>query len=290
MNGRVATIIVVIALLVVVIANACFEVSPGQRVLVLQFGRIVNDDYGPGLHFKWPFIQDVEFYDGRVLTLDNQAQSFVTADKKNLEIGYYAKWQISDPDTYYRATGGQELVTMDRLSAILNSALRSEFAASSERAIIVTGGQSLLKGLDKGTLKQISALGVELVDLRVSDVHLPADALKGVYDHMRSERQAAAADTRAKAAAAAAKTRSDADAKAAQVLAKAHLKAQQLRGQGDAKAARAYAAAYAEDPGFFTFYRSLGAYREALSKGGDVLVLSTEGPFFKYLHRGAGGH
>lgn len=178
---------------------------------------------------------------------------------------------------------------MDRLSAILNRGLRNEFAKASEDQAIVTGGQSLLQGLDKDTLKQVNGLGVKLVDLRLSNVHFPADTLKGVYDHMRAERQARAADTRAKAAAGASKARADADAKAGHVLAQAHLKAEKIRGKGDAIAAHVYAAAHAEDPKFFKFYRSLQVYRNALSKGGNVLVFGTETPFFKYLHHGAKG-
>ncbi|HEU0197531.1 MAG TPA: protease modulator HflC [Nevskiaceae bacterium] len=289
MSGRLASILIAIAVVVVLIANSSFVVSPGQRALVLQFGRIVGDNYGPGLHFKLPFVQDAEVYDGRILTLDNQTHSFSTADKKNLEIAYYAKWQIVDPDTYYQAAGGQELLAMDRLSAILNRGLRNEFAKVSEDQAIVAGGQSMLKGLGPDTLKQVKALGIKLIDLRVSGVHLPAASLDGVYDHMRQERQALATRTRETAAAAAAKTRGDADAEAAHVLAAAHLKAEQIRGTGDAQAARIFAAGYAQNPKFFSFYRSLRAYREAMSKGDDVLVLSTSSPFFKYLQADTAG-
>lgn len=289
MNARIAAVVVVIALILVLISNATFQVAPGSRALVLQFGRIVDDNYGPGLHFKLPFVQSVEIYDGRILTLDNQTRTFATADKKKLEIGYYAKWKIADPDTYYRATGGQELVAMDRLSAILNRGLRNEFSAASEDEAIVTAGPSLMAGLDKETTQQVAALGVKLVDLRLSNVHFPAEMLDSVYDHMRSERQTRATEMRAKASAAAAAARADANAKAAQVLSQAHLKAEKIRGEGDASAARVYASAYAENPDFFKFYRSLQAYRKALSKGGDVLVLSTQSPFFEYLHHGAAG-
>ncbi|HEX7381388.1 MAG TPA: protease modulator HflC [Nevskiaceae bacterium] len=284
MNAKILGVVVAVVVVIVLIANATFQVMPGNRALLLQFGRIVGDDYGPGLHFKIPFVQDVEIYDGRILTLDNQTQTMTTSDKQNLDVAYYTKWKIADPDLYYKAAGGQELVAMDRLSAILSRGLRSEFAKDTEDQLIAAAGHSVLKGLSPDTLTQVKALGVSLVDLRISSVHLPSQMLDGVYAQMRATREALAADERAKAEAAAATTRADADAKAGRVLAAAHLKAEEIRGAGDASAARVYAQAYRQNPDFFSFYRSLRSYREAVSKGGNVVVLGTDGPFFKYLH------
>lgn len=289
MNGRLASIVIAIAALLIVTANACFQVLPGNRAVVLQFGRIVASNYGPGLHFKIPFVQNVEIYDGRILTLDNQTQTVPTADKKKLEIGYYVKWKVADAETYYRAAGGQELVAMDRLSAIINRNLHAWLAQMTQDQVLAMSGRSIVTRLDADTQKQIAALGISVVDLRISDVHMPAELLDGVYERMRAARQARAADTRAQAATQAAQIREAADAKAAQVLAKAHLKAEQLRGQGDAEAAREYAESYAKDPKFFSFYRALEAYRQAFAHGDKVLVLGTDSPFFKYLQAPAAG-
>lgn len=289
MNARLAGVVVAVAVMFIVAANACFQVSPGNRAVVLQFGRIVASDYGPGLHFKIPFVQDVEIYDGRILTLDNQTQTLSTADKKKLEIGYYVKWQVADAETYYRAVGGQELVAMDRLSAIVNRSLHVRLAQATQDQTLALSGRSLDQQLDADTHAQIAALGIRLVDLRISDVHMPAELLDGVYDRMRATRQAKAADTRAQAATQAAQIREAADAKAASVLAKTHLQAEQLRGQGDAEAAREYAEGYAKDPKFFSFYRSLEAYRQAFARGDRVLVLGADSPFFKYLQNPAAG-
>lgn len=284
MNARILSIVVAVVVVIVLVANATFQVMPGNRALLLQFGRIVGDDYGPGLHFKIPFVQDVEIYDGRILTLDNQTQTMTTSDKQNLDVAYYTKWKIADPDTYYKAAGGQELVAMDRLSAVLSRGLRAEFGRDTEDQLIATAGHSILKGLNEETLAQVKALGISLVDLRISSVHLPSQMLDGVYAQMRADRETLAAGKRAKAEVAAATTRADADAKAGQVLAAAHLKAEEIRGEGDAQAARVYAQAYRQDPDFFSFYRSLRSYQEAVSKGGNIVVLGTDSPFFKYLH------
>ncbi len=286
MNRTVTWIATGIVVLVLIISNACFVVTPANQVLVTQFGRIIGSDYAPGLHFKLPFVQDVSVYDARILTLDNQTQTFATADKKNLQVSYFVKWKIGNTQTYYRATGGQELVAMDRLSAVINRGLHDEFASADEKHAIGTGEGDLLQGLGKDTHKQIAALGINLVDLRVRNIQLPKAELDSVYDRMRAERQDIAAKLRAQGTEAGDKVRSDVDAKASQLLADAQTQAEKIRGEGDAKASQIYATAYAHDPEFFRFYRSLNAYREALSGKNDVLVLRPDSEFFRYFRDG----
>lgn len=276
-----------IVVLIVIVANACFVVTPARRVLLMQFGRIVGSDYAPGLHFMWPFIQNVSSYDARLLTLDNQTQTFATADNKNLQVSYFVKWKIGNIKTYYRATGGQELVAMDRLSAVINRGLRDEFATANEKHALGVGKGDLLQGLSKDTDKQIAALGIDLVDLRVRNIQLPKTELDSVYERMRAEREDIAAKLRAQGTEVGNKLRNDADVKAAQLLADAQTKAQKIRGDGDAKASQIYATAYARDPEFFSFYRSLNAYRDALSGKHNVLVLRPDSEFFRYF-RGDG--
>lgn len=286
MNRKFTLIAAGIVVLVVIVASACFVVTPASRVLLMQFGRIVGSGYAPGLHFKWPFIQDVSVYDARLLTLDNQTQTFSTADKKNLQVSYFVKWKIGDTQTYYRVTGGQELVAMDRLSAVINRGLRDEFAAANEKHAIGIGKGDLLQGLGKDTDKQIAALGVDLVDLRVRNIQLPKAELDSVYDRMRADRKDIAAKLRAQGTEAGDKLRNDADTKAAQLLADAQTKAQKIRGEGDAEASQIYTTAYSHDPEFFSFYRSLNAYRAALSDKHDVLVLRPDSEFFRYFRDG----
>lgn len=287
MNRKFSLIAIGIALAALVVANACFIVAPGTRVLLIQFGRIVGSDYAPGLHFKLPFLQDVSEFDARILTLDNQTQTFATSDKKDLQVSYFVKWKIGDTQTYYRATGGQELVAMDRLSAVINRGLRDEFSAANEKHAIGVGKGDLLQGLGKDTDKQIAALGIDLVDLRVRNIQLPKAELDSVYDRMRAEREDIAARLRAQGNEDGDKLRNDADTKAAQLLADAQTKAQKIRGDGDARASQIYTTAYARDPEFFSFYRSLNAYRDALSGKHNVLVLRPDSGFFRYF-RGDG--
>jgi len=286
MSHKFALIAAGIVVLAVLVINTCFMVTPASRVLLTQFGRIVGSDYTPGLHFKWPFIQSVSVYDSRILTLDNQTQTFATADNKNLQVSYFVKWKIGNTQTYYRATGGQELVAMDRLSAVINRGLRDEFAAADEKHAIGTGESDLLQGLGKGTHQQIAALGIDLIDLRVRNIELPKAELDSVYGRMRAEREAIAAKLRTQGNEAADTLRSDADSKAAQLMANARTKADKIRGDGDAQASQIYSADYSRDPEFFRFYRSLNAYREALSGKNKVLVLRPDSEFFRYFRSG----
>lgn len=278
--------LVALAVLVLLVANSCFIVTPDSRALVTQFGRIVGTDYTPGLHFKLPFVQDVNVYDSRILTLDNQTQTFSTADKKDLQVSYFVKWKIADTRAYYRATGGQELVAMDRLSAVINRGLHDEFAAADESHAVAAGGSDLLAGLGGDTRKQVAGLGVSLVDLRVRNIELPKDVLSGTYDRMRAERQRIAAKLRAEGSQAADKQRGDADTQAAKLLADAQAQAEKIRGEGDAQASKIYTTAYAQDPEFFRFYRSMRAYREALANPRSVLVLRPDSEFFRYFRNG----
>lgn len=288
MSRKLPYVIIALVVLVIVVSNACFVVTPNTEVLLTQFGRIVGHGYGPGLHFKIPFVQDVSAYDGRILTLDNQTQTFTTADQQNLDVAYFVKWEIADAQTYYRATSGQELVAMDRLAAVINRGLRDEFGAAKQRKALSLDASDLRSGLSKKTQKQIAGLGIKLVDLRVRNITLPKAEISAVYDRMRAERKRVAASLRAKGSEKAERIRSDADTKASSLLADAQDKAQKIRGEGDAQASQVYAVAYAKDPEFFRFYRSLNAYRKALSDKHDVLVLSPKSEFFQYLNSASG--
>lgn len=277
-------IIIGLVLIAVVISNVCFEVTPKTKVLLTQFGKIVGHGYRPGLHFKIPFMQDVSVYDGRILTLDNQTQTFTTAGNQNLHVAYFVKWKVSNAETYYQTTSGQQLVAMDRLSALINSGLRNEFAAAKERKAINFTGPILLAGLGKNTRKQVHDLGIKLLDLRIRNITVAKAEVNTIYARMRAEQGRIASNFREVGEQKARNIRSDADGKAAKLLAQAENQAQEIRAQGDARAAEIEAAEYARDPEFFRFYQSLTAYKEALSGGKDVLVMSPKSQFFRYLN------
>ncbi|MGH8505649.1 MAG: protease modulator HflC [Stenotrophobium sp.] len=275
--------LVVLALLLLTGYSSVFTVDQRDRAVLFQLGEIKGTDFGPGLHFKIPFLQSVDFYNGRVLTLDSQVENFLTAEKKNVEVDYYVKWRIANTTTYYRATGGQQLVAMDRLSSIVNRNLRDQFGSMTIQQAVAGERNSLTTALEKATADKVKDLGIQIVDVRVKRIDLPKEVSASVYDRMRAERTRVASDLRARGGEAAEKIRADADQEAEVTLADAYRDAEKIRGEGDAKAADIYAKAYGQDPAFYSFYRSLSVYRDAFSSKQDVLVLEPKGELFRYF-------
>lgn len=276
-------LIAIAALALMLISSSFFTVDQRERVLLFQLGEIKGADYEPGLHFKLPFVQRVLRFDGRILTLDNQTENFLTVEKKNVEVDFFVKWRIVDTTDYYRATGGQELVAMDRLAAIVNPGLRAEFGSRTIRQVVSGERNEILDALETRVKDKVSELGVEIVDVRVKRVDLPKDVSESVYQRMRAERTRVASDLRARGAEEAERIRANADREATVTLANAYRDAEKLRGEGDAKAAEVYSKAYGEDAEFYTFYRSLNIYKEAFGTRDNVLVLEPDGELFKYF-------
>ncbi|MGH8462202.1 MAG: protease modulator HflC [Stenotrophobium sp.] len=279
-----------IALLGVVVFigySSIFTVDQRDRAVLFQLGEIKGTDFGPGLHFKIPFVQTVEEYDGRLLTLDGQTEDFLTAGNKTIQADYFVKWQIADTATYYRATGGQKLVATDRLSSIVNRNLRDQFGVMTIQQAVSGDRNAFAAALEKATASKVGELGIRIVDVRVKRIDLPKEVSGAVYDRMRAEQTRIASDLRARGSETAEKIRADADQEAEVTLADAYRDAEKIRGEGDAKAADIYAKAYSQDPEFYSFYRSLSVYRDAFSSKRDVLVLEPKGEFFRYFN-GAG--
>ena len=270
---------------VVVLAgySSVFTVDQRDRAALFQLGEIKSTDFGPGLHFKIPFLQSVEKYDGRVLSLDSQVENFLTAEKKNVEVDYYVKWRIADTTTSYRTTGGPHLVAMDRLSSIVNRNLRDQFGSMTIQQAVSGERNALMTSLEKATEDKVKDLGIQIVDVRVKRIDLPKEVSASVYDRMRAERTRVASDLRARGGETAEKIRAGADQEAEVTLADAYRDAEIIRGEGDAKAADIYAKAYGQDPEFYSFYRSLSVYRDAFSTKQDVLVLEPKGELFRYF-------
>lgn len=268
------------------VSNTFFIVDQRERAVMFQLGEIKGVDYAPGLHVKFPFVQSVSKFDGRVLTLDNQTENFLTIEKKNVEVDFFVKWRIADTSTYYRATGGQELVAADRLSAIVNRGLRNEFGSRTIQQAVSGERDELMREVMTTAGANVQELGIEIVDVRVKRIDLPKEVSESVYDRMRAERTRVASDLRGRGAEEAEKVRADADREAQITLANAYRDAEKLRGEGDAKAAEIYAKAYGQDAEFYNFYRSLNIYREAFSGSQDVLVLEPKGPLFRHFNNG----
>lgn len=266
---------------------SAFTVGQMQQALVLQLGRVrdVLNPTGqnkPGLYFKVPFVDSVVLFDKRVLDLDLPVQTLLTADRQNLEVDAFARYRIVDPLKFYQSVGTIALANQ-RLASFTNSALRNVLARSSRDAIVRTDRADLMNQIQEDVNRQAKGLGVEIVDLRMTRVDLPAKNSQAVYDRMTSERKKEATDIRANGEQAATLIRAKADRDVTVILAEANQKAEEMRGQGDADRNRILAEAFGADAGFFAFYRSMQAYEQAL-KGQDTrLVVSPNSDFFRYF-------
>lgn len=288
MASRQMVTFALIGLALLTALNSVFTVDQRQRALLFQLGQIVGADFAPGLHFKVPFLQSVRTFDGRMLTLDNQTESFLTLEKKNVKVDFFVKWRIADISTYYRATGGDESVAMDRLAASINRGLRDEFANRTIQQALSSARGEMTKALEPTVKEIVTALGIAIADVRVKRIDFQDDVREKVYERMRAERTRVASELRAKGAEEAEKIRAQADQQAQITIADAYGDAERTRGEGDAKAAEIYARAYGQDAEFYRFWRSLLAYRESMHGKNDVLVIEPDSEFFRYF-KGAGG-
>ncbi|HXG27275.1 MAG TPA: protease modulator HflC [Nevskiales bacterium] len=269
--------------------GSAFTVDEREKVVVVQLGKIKGTDYAPGLHLKWPVIDEVRRFDGRILTLDNKEERFLTLEKKNLVVDFFVKWRIKDVGSYFRATGGDEAKALDRLSKIIKGGLRDEFGARTVQQAVSGERTEIMKKLATAANPQLADMGIEVVDVRIKRIDLPDQVTRSVYERMESERKRVANDLRARGDEAAERIRADADRQREVILAEAYREAEKIRGQGDAEAAEIYARAYGRNPEFYSFYRSLAVYQNTLRSKDDVLVLEPEGEFFRYFNPPAGG-
>lgn len=269
--------------------DAVFIVDERKYAVVLQLGEIKSTDYGPGIHLKLPLIQNVRYFDRRILALDKQPERFLTLEKKNVQVDFFVKWRIADVGRYYRATGGFEAVALERLSDIINRGIRNEFGTRTIQEAVSGERAEIVLALQNSAADKVNELGIELVDVRVKRIDLPDTVSDSVYQRMRAERTRVASDLRARGAEQAEVIRAEADREREVILANAYREAETLRGEGDARATRIYAEAYGKNPEFFSFYRSLELYRQALASSSDMLVLEPNSPLFRYFHDPQGG-
>ncbi|MXX98692.1 MAG: protease modulator HflC [Gammaproteobacteria bacterium] len=273
----------IVVVVLAIVYSATYVVDQRERALLFRLGEIIKEDIPPGLHFKYPLINNARFFDARILTLDAQPESFLTVEKKNVTVDFFVKWRIQEVGQYYRATRGDERNALSRLSQIMKDRLRNEFgkrtiqeAVSGERSEIM----DILKVKSNETAKE---LGIEIVDVRISRIDLPDDVSDAVYARMRAERQRVARDFRARGMEQAERIRADADRERIEILAEAYRESEKIRGEGDAESAKIYADAYNRDAEFYSFTRSIKAYEDAFG-GADTLILEPESDFFNYFN------
>ena len=273
-------------ILAVLVWNSFYIVAQTEKAVLLQFGRIVQADVQPGLHVKYPYINQVRKFEARLLTLDSPTQRFLTLEKKAVMVDAYAKWRVADAERYYTATSGLKQIADERLSRRLESGLRDQFGKRTLHEVVSGERDALMADitalLNKLAMKE---LGIEVVDVRVKAIDLPKEVNRSVFERMSTEREREAREHRAKGKELAEGIRADADRQRRVLLAEAYRSSEEARGDGDALAAAIYAKAYGMDQEFYAFYRSLRAYRESFASKSDVLVLDPNSEFFRYLEK-----
>lgn len=277
-------------LLVVIIsaflaAFSIYQVQQWERAILFEFGEIKRSDYAAGLHFKMPWIQGVEKFDTRLLNLDQEPQRFMTSEKKEVIVDYFAKWRISDVEQFYRATNGGDVTYANNLLAQrINSAIRDEFGRNTVQQVVAGDRNDLLSLVVGNTARLPEEMGITMMDVQIKAINLPDEVSSSVYDRMRAERTRVAKDYRARGSEAAERIQANADREREVILANAYRDAEQIRGEGDARATEIYAASFGNNEEFYGLYRSLNAYRQSFSGGKDIMLLQPDSDFFKYFN------
>jgi len=286
-NGKFGGLVLA-GLAVVVLGLSAFTVNERELAIKLQVGEVVRSDYEPGLHFKIPIFQTVRKFPKRIQTITDRPERIFTAERLALQVDFFVKWRITDAVRFYTSTGGQLTVANNRMSEIIKNSIVTEFGKRSVQEAISAERAELMRDMLATASETAARLGVEFVDVRVKQVEFPDDVRDSVYKQMREERGRIAAERRAQGVEIAEEIRSDADRQQTVIIANANRDSQIIRGVGDATAAEIYAAAYTQDPEFYRFYRSINAYRTAVGKSGDIMVITPDNEFFRYLNSSDG--
>lgn len=260
-----------------------FTVSETEKAIKFKLGEIVRYDYEPGIHFKWPIVNNIRKFDSRIQTMDTTPERFLTAEKKNVIVDSFVKWRIGDVKTFYTVVAGDTNQANLRLDQIIKDAFRSEFGKRDITQLVATDRKEIREILISKT-KQIAAdLGLDIIDVQVKRIDLPSDVSSSVFRRMEAERERVAREFRSQGSEAAERIRADADRQRVVILADAFKEAEKLRGEGDAVSAEIYANAYSQDSDFFGFYRSMSAYRDTFKYPERMMVIDPESEFFKYF-------
>jgi membrane protease subunit HflC len=279
------------AVLVLLLVMSAFTVRETELAIKLYFGKIVRADYEPGLHFKWPFINNVRKFEKRIVAPRGYpAEQFLTSEGKILRIDFYIRWRIKEVARYYQATSGGDAelaaeVAAGRLGSIVKDGIKGVIARRTIQQVVSAERAEFTGEIIKLGKASAARLGVELIDVRVKKIDLPEDVSESVYNRMRQDFDRQAKRLRAEGQENAERLQAAADRQRTEILAEAYKQAEIFRGEGDARSAEIYAQAYTKNPEFYSFYRSLQAYRESIGTEGDLLVISPQSDFFKYLKR-----
>ena len=284
MNKSTTNLLIGAVAVLVVLSMSVFVVDQRQSAIVFQLGEAIRIKTDPGLGFKVPLLQNVRFFDSRILTLDaGEPERFITAEKKNAMVDSFIKWRIVDVKQYYVSVGGDEVRAKTRLLQTVNSSMREEFGKRTIHDVVSGEREQIMNVLREKTDTDARKIGVEVRDVRLKRVDFPLEISESVYRRMDAERKRVANELRASGAAEGEKIRADADKQREIILAEAYRTAQKTKGEGDARASALYAAAFGRNPEFYSFYRSLEAYKQSFKDKSDVMVIDPSSAFFKYL-------
>ncbi|MFZ9086617.1 MAG: protease modulator HflC [Steroidobacteraceae bacterium] len=285
MSNRATNLLLAGLVLLFLVYQATFKVNETELAIKLRFGEIVKDDYSPGLHFLMPVVNEVLKFDKRVLTRNYPSEQFLTSEGKILNVDFYVKWRIADVGQYYQSTSGDEEVAARRLAEIVKDGLKGVIARRTIQQVVAAERAEFIGDILQVAGSSVDQLGIELVDVRVKKIDLPDDVLDSVFTRMRQDFARQAAQLRAEGDEQGQRIRATADRERTEILAEATRQAEKIRGEGDARATAIYSSVYSRNPEFYAFYRSLEAYRKALGKSDDVMVLAPDSDFFRYLQQ-----
>lgn len=279
------------ATVLVILAMSIFTVDQRQFAVVFQLGEVKRAISDPGLYFKIPMVQNVRYFEKRIITLDNaEPERFITSEKKNVLVDSYIKWRIVDPQLYYISVGGDESRAKTRLNQTVNAGLREEFGKRTVHDVVSGERDQVMTQMREKADVDARKIGVQIVDVRLKRVELPTEVSEAVYRRMEAERKRVANELRSEGFAEAEKIRADADRQREIIVAQAYSDSQKIKGEGDAKATNTYAQAFGQNAEFYSFYRSLEAYRGSFKTKNDVLVIEPNSEFFKYMKSAGRGN
>ena len=281
MNDR--NILTIIILTIIFIYSAIFIVDERQVVIKFRLGEIVRSYNDPGLYFMIPFINNIKKYDSRILTMDSKPEQFLTSEKKNVIVDSFVKWRISDPENFYRASKGDERIGLNRLSQIINDLTKSEFSRRTIRDVVSGDRAAIMNIVKNNASVAAKALGITVIDVRLKKVNLPDEVSASVYARMVKERATVAKAFRSKGKETAQGITATAERESETIIAEAYKQAQEIKGEGDAVSAETYAKSYNLNPEFYSFYRSLSAYKSSFNAKEDIMIIQPDSDFFKYF-------
>lgn len=290
MMKNLSGLMVGLVVLLLLLSLSLFTVDQRQAAMVFQLGEIVGIKKEPGLYLKVPFVQNVRYFDTRVLTLDAaEPERFITSEKKNVLVDYFVKWRVFDVEKFYVSFSGDELRAINRLSQTVNDGMRAEFGKRTVHDVVSGQRDDVMESLRKSADADARRFGVQVLDVRIKRVDLPSEVSESVYRRMDAERKRVANELRSTGGAEAEKIRADADKQREIIVAEAYRDAQRIKGEGDGRASAIYGEAYGRNPEFYAFYRSMESYRNSFRNKNDLMVVQPNSEFFRYMKSSKGG-